>query len=198
MKVIGITGGIGTGKSTILHIMQQEKGVYIVETDALAHKLMEPGQSIYNSVVEVFGTEILLSDKTINRSRLSGIVFADKSKLEQLNAIVHPAVKEYIASDMEAKRREGCVAFYVVESALLIETGYKSVCDEIWFIFLEREERIRRLIAGRGGNREKYEKIMENQMPEEYYMKHCDIMINNGSTFEKTANLVKRLLFSSR
>lgn len=198
MRIIGITGGIGTGKSTVLHIMEQETGVYIVETDRLAHTLMEPGQKAYEKIVETFGTQILLEDRTIDRTGLGRVVFGDAGKLEQLNAIVHPAVKEYIIADIEAKRKSGVVDFYVIEAALLIEDGYKAICDELWYIYVDREERIRRLIAGRGGDRAKYESVMENQATEEYYIANCDVVIHNEESLEKTANIVKELLFSAR
>lgn len=198
MRIIGITGGIGTGKSTVLHIMEQENGVYIVETDRLAHTLMEPGQKAYKKIVEAFGTHILSEDRTIDRACLGKIVFGDAGRLEQLNAIVHPAVKEYIIADIEAKKKGGEVQFYVIEAALLIEDGYKAICDELWYIYVDREERIRRLIAGRGGDRAKYESVMENQATEEYYMSNCDVVIHNEESVEKTANIVKELLFSAR
>ena len=198
MRIIGITGGIGTGKSTVLHIMEQEKGVYIMETDRLAHTLMEPGQKAYKKIVEVFGAHILSEDQTIDRASLGKIVFEDADRLEQLNAIVHPAVKEYIMADIEAKRKSGVVQFYVIEAALLIEDGYKAICDELWYIYVDREKRIRRLVKGRGGDRAKYESVMENQATEEYYMSNCDVVIHNEESLEKTANIVKELLFSAR
>lgn len=198
MRIIGITGGIGTGKSTVLHMMEREAGVYIVETDRLAHTLMEPGQKAYEKIVDTFGTQILSEDGTIDRVSLGKIVFGDAGKLEQLNAIVHPAVKEYIMTDIEAKRESGEVRFYVIEAALLIEDGYKAICDELWYIYVDREERIRRLIAGRGGERAKYEAVMENQATEDYYMENCDVVIHNEESLEKTANVVKELLSSAR
>ena len=198
MRIIGITGGIGTGKSTVLHMMEQEAGVYIVETDRLAHTLMEPGQKTYEKIVDTFGTQILSEDGTIDRASLGKIVFEDVVKLEQLNAIVHPAVKEYIITDIAAKRKSGVFQFYVIEAALLIEDGYKAICDELWYIYVDREERIRRLIAGRGGDRAKYESVMENQATEEYYMTNCDVVIHNEGSLEKTVNVVKELLFSAR
>lgn len=198
MRIIGITGGIGTGKSTVLHMMEREAGVYIVETDRLAHTLMEPGQKAYEKIVDTFGTQILSEDGMIDRASLGKIVFGDAGKLEQLDAIVHPAVKEYIMTDIETKQKSGEVRFYVIEAALLIEDGYKAICDELWYIYVDREERIRRLIAGRGGARAKYEAVMENQATEDYYMENCDVVIHNEESLEKTANVVKELLSSAR
>lgn len=197
MRIIGITGGIGTGKSTLLKLLKEEYGAYIVETDKLAHELMQPGQSAYNRIVQTFGTDILYVDGTIDRRKLGDIVFKNKTDLEKLNGIVHPAVKEYILADIEKKREEGTV-FYVIEAALLIEDGYKAICDEIWYIYVEREERLKRLVAGRGGNREKYESVIANQSSDEYYRQYCDVVIDNGKTLEKTANVVKELLSKSR
>ena len=198
IRIIGITGGIGTGKSTVVHMMEREVGVYIVETDRLAHTLMEPGQKAYEKIVDTFGTQILSEDGTIDRASLGKIVFGDARKLEQLNAIVHPAVKEYIMTDIDTKQKSGEVRFYVIEAALLIEDGYKAICDELWYIYVDREERIRRLIAGRGGERAKYEAVMENQATEDYYMENCDVVIHNEESLEKTANVVKELLSSAR
>ncbi|MGN0152817.1 MAG: dephospho-CoA kinase [Lachnospiraceae bacterium] len=197
MRIIGITGGIGTGKSTLLKLLKEEYGAYIVETDKLAHELMQPGQSAYNRIIQVFGADILYADGTIDRRKLGDIVFQNKTELETLNGIVHPAVKEYILEDIEKKREEGTV-FYVIEAALLIEDGYKAICDEIWYIYVEREERLKRLVAGRGGKREKYESVIANQSSDEYYRQYCDVVIDNGKTLEKTANVVKELLSKSR
>lgn len=194
MRVIGITGGIGTGKSTVLNLLRDNYNAYIVETDKLAHKLMLPGEMAYQEIVKCFGKDILQEDGAIDRGILGGIVFSDSQKLNQLNSIVHPAVKEYILQDIKHKRNEKEVPYYVIEAALLIEDGYKAICDELWYIYAEKEERIRRLLAGRGGSREKWEQIIENQSPEEYYRTNCDVIINNGTNLENTINIVKDLL----
>lgn len=194
MKIIGITGGIGTGKSTVLNLLKQEYHAYIVEADKLAHELMLPGEAVYHRITDIFGTDILSTDGTIDRNRLGAIVFKDADALRKLNEAVHPAVKQYILQDMEAKKKEGNVEYYVIEAALLIEDGYKTICDELWYIYVEREERIRRLIAGRGGSREKWEHVIGNQSSDDYYRMNCDYVVDNGSSFEHTINIVKELL----
>lgn len=198
MKIIGLTGGIGTGKSTILRIMEKECGAYVVETDKLAHQLMRQGEIAYQRILEHFGTGILDDQKEIDRAKLGSLVFADEKELQSLNQIVHPAVKEYILADIDSKKKEGKVAFYVIEAALLIEDGYKEICDELWYIYVNRAKRLKRLVAGRGGTVEKYEKVIENQATEDFYKKNCDIVINNEESVENTANIVKQLLFSPR
>lgn len=194
MKIIGITGGIGTGKSTVLSLLKQEYHAYIVEADKLAHELMLPGEAVYHRITDIFGTDILNIDGTIDRNRLGAIVFKDADSLRKLNEVVHPAVKQYILQDMETKKKEGNVEYYVIEAALLIEDGYKTICDELWYIYVEREERIKRLIAGRGGSREKWEHVIGNQSSDDYYRMNCDYVVDNGSSFEHTINIVKELL----
>ena len=194
MKIIGITGGIGTGKSTVLAVLEKEYQAYIVETDKLAHKLMSPGEIAYNQIVEVFGTDILQEDKTIDRGKLGGIVFQDEEKLQQLNKIVHPAVKQYILKDIDEKRQEGQLAYYVIEAALLIEDGYKAICDELWYIYASQQLRVERLLQGRGGTEEKWLQVIRNQSSEEFYRQHCDVIIDNGKSVDKTAETIKALL----
>lgn len=194
MRIIGITGGIGTGKSTILHLLEREYQAYIVETDKLAHELMLPGNAIYRKIVEYFGTDILLEDGSIDRGKLGSIVFKKEAELEALNHIVHPAVKQYILEDIRQKKAGGQVNLYVIEAALLIEDGYKEICDELWYIYVEKEERISRLLNGRGGTREKWENIIANQSSEEFYKKYCDKIVENGENVQKTADIVHDLL----
>lgn len=198
MKIIGITGGIGTGKSTVLTLLKQEYSAYIVEADKLAHKLMLPGGTAYEQIVDTFGADILNAEGVIDRNRLGAIVFKNPDALGKLNEVVHPAVKKYILQDIELKKKEGSAQYYVIEAALLIEDGYKMICDELWYIYVEKEERIRRLLAARGGNREKWEQIIGNQSSENYYHTNCDYVIDNGKSFEHTANIVKELLSKPR
>ena len=194
MRVIGITGGIGTGKSTVLNVMKEQFGAYVLEADKLAHRLMEPGQTAYRKIVDTFGTAVLSEDRTIDRGKLGEAVFQDQGALKQLNEIVHPAVKEYILQDIEAKKGEGQTDYYVIEAALLIEDGYRLICDELWYIHTDREERINRLISGRGGNREKWEQVIASQSEEAFYKDNCDVVIDNGKNLKNTINMVKVLL----
>ena len=197
MRIIGITGGIGTGKSTILHLLGDKYQAYIVETDKLAHQLMMPGEHAYEKIVKHFGIEILLEDGSIDREKLGRLVFQNETELAALNAIVHPAVKQYILEDIEEKKKAGLVKIYVIEAALLIEDGYKAICDEIWYIYVEKEERIRRLITGRGGNREIWESVINNQSSEEFYRENCNQIVENGGDIQKTAERIQHLLFGN-
>ena len=170
MLILGITGGVGSGKSKILYDLSNLYGAYIVETDKLAHTLMEPGQTVYQAVVEAFGTEILQAEEpyAIDRAKFAQIVFADKEKLAQLNALTHPAVKAWIRKDIEEKRKQD-VKIYVIEAALLIQDGYKEICDEIWYIYVNEETRIKRLMKQRGYTEERCRAMFHSQEPESYY-----------------------------
>lgn len=192
MLILGITGGVGSGKSKILYDLSNLYGAYIVETDKLAHMLMEPGQTVYQAVVEAFGTEILQAEEpyAIDRAKFAQIVFADKEKLAQLNALTHPAVKAWIRKDIEEKRKQD-VKIYVIEAALLIQDGYKEICDEIWYIYVNEETRIKRLMKQRGYTEERCRAMFHSQEPESYYRKYADFTINNQLDYENSSKQLK-------
>lgn len=180
MFVLGITGGIGAGKSLVLSIIDEEFDAYIVEADKLAHKLMLKGEDAYSQIIDTFGDEILDPDsEQIDRSILGKLVLSDKEKLSRLNAIMHPAVKKYIIDDIKLKEDAG-TKLYVIEAALLIQDGYKSICDEIWYISSDREVRIQRLIESRGYSREKAEAFLHNQPSDEFFEINSDKIIKNN------------------
>ena len=180
MFVLGITGGIGAGKSLVLSIIDDEFDAYIVEADKLAHKLMLKGENAYSQIIDTFGDEILDPDsEQIDRSILGKLVLSDKEKLSRLNAIMHPSVKKYIIDDIKLKEDAG-TKLYVIEAALLIQDGYKSICDEIWYISADREVRIRRLIESRGYSREKAEAFLLNQPSDEFFEINSDKIIKNN------------------
>lgn len=180
MFVLGITGGIGAGKSLVLSIIDEEFDAYIVEADKLAHKLMLKGEDAYSQIIDTFGDEILDPDsEQIDRSILGKLVLSDKEKLSRLNAIMHPAVKKYIIDDIKLKEDAG-TKLYIIEAALLIQDGYKSICDEIWYISSDREVRIQRLIESRGYSREKAEAFLLNQPSDEFFEINSDNIIKNN------------------
>ncbi len=192
MLILGITGGVGSGKSKILYDLSNQYGAYIVETDKLAHRLMEPGQPIYAKIVETFGREILVKEApyAIDRAKFAQIVFADKGKLEQLNAITHPAVKNWIRKDIEEKRKQD-IRIYVIEAALLIQDGYKEICDEIWYIYADEATRTKRLMAQRGYTRERCQAMFRSQDAEVYYRTYADFTINNQFDYENSSKQLK-------
>ena len=142
MKVIGITGGVGCGKSAVLAYLESEYAAVVTELDGVAKNLQKSGQECFGRIVSQFGTEILRDDGELDRNRLAETVFGDPEKLAKLNAIVHPEVKEWVREDIARKRKDG-VGLYVIEAALLPTAGYESICDEMWYIYAEEPVRRR-------------------------------------------------------
>ncbi len=196
MKIIGITGGVGSGKSRVLNELKVQYGAYIIEADKLAHELMEPGKVIYEEIVTAFGEDILCEEEphVIDRVKLGKIVFSDKKHLEALNKIVHPLVKKSILMLIRQAKEKGDVRLFVIEAALLIEDGYKSICDELWYIWVDKETRIKRLMLQRNYTKEKSVSIMNNQSSDEFYKENCDFIIDNNRDYEYTSEQIKARL----
>lgn len=191
MKVIGITGGVGSGKSVVMDILQKEYGAEIILADLVAHDLMEPGQQNYIDIVEAFGEEILAKDKTIDRPALAKVVFGDKDKLIRLNAITHPNVKKEIFRRIDAIKEKGEASFIAVEAALLLEEGYQKDFDAMWYVYVDEATRIERLKEGRGYTEEKCREIMAKQLPEEVFRKECSTVIDNHLGILETEKQIK-------
>ncbi len=182
MKIIGITGGIGSGKSAVLNILKDIEGVYTIEADKLAHSMFQPGEEVYKLVVQAFGSEILAEDGNIDRKILGSMVMQDEGNLKLLNSIVHPRVKDYIRNDIEDKSNK--YDYYAIEAALLIQDGYREICDQIWYVRADRAVRIERLIKYRGFTEDRAVQYMNNQPEEEYYINNCDLVIDNSGNVE--------------
>lgn len=194
MKVIGITGGVGAGKSEILNYLKVNHKAKVVEADKVGHMLMEPGGACYYSIVEKFGSSILNGDQTINRAKLSKIVFADASLLEALNKIIHPRVKAHIVSEIAKERAYHRTNLFVVEAALLLEDHYDVICDEIWYIDANMDVRIKRLKETRGYDDEKIAGIMANQKSPEEFQSACQAVIDNSGSLIETFTQIERQL----
>lgn len=185
MITIGITGGVGAGKSTVLDFLEQEYQAYVMKADEIGHLVMEPGQSCYEPVIALFGKQVIKNDKTIDRRLVSDVVFSHPDMLEKLNHIIHPAVKEYIRRQLALKKKEG-QRICVVEAALLLEDHYEEFCDTVWYIHTDSEIRIRRLMESRGYTREKSMSIIASQAPEEFFRTHTDYVVTNNTDLEDT------------
>lgn len=194
MKIIGITGGVGSGKSGVLSLLKKNYGAYILEADKLAHVLMQPDGPTYHPIIDCFGVEIVASDGSIDRKKLGAIVFHDADQLERLNAITHPAVRTEIDRRIAAASQTGEYTYFALEAALLLEEGYDAVCDEIWYIYVDPETRIQRLMAGRGYSREQCISIFESQSDDSYYRSHSRYVIDNSKDFENTELQIDNLL----
>lgn len=191
MKIIGITGGVGAGKSQILSYLQTTYGARVLAADAAANALKQPGQCCYQPIVSLLGEDILTQEGLIDNGKMAAAVFADKEKLAAVNRIVHPAVREYILREIKRARREGA-AYFFLEAALLIEEHYDEVVDEMWYIDTSDEIRRRRLRDSRGYTDEKITAIMKSQLPRTAFCDACDFVIDNSHTFEETKKQIDR------
>lgn len=195
MKFIGITGGVGAGKSEILSYLAKKPGTRVMLADEIAHDLMKPGTECYNQIQSVFaGEDIFLPQGGLDRGRLAEVIFSDDTKRTAMNAIVHPAVKCYVKETAERERAGGRIRLLVLEAALLIEEHYDEICDELWYIKTDEEIRRKRLKAARGYSDDKIDSILESQLSDGQYEQHCKVIIdNNGSLDETLAQIEKAL-----
>ena len=168
MKVFGITGGVGAGKSEVLTYLGQNYDATVIQADEAGYLVMLPGGECYGEIVKLFGRQITTETGELDRKRIAEIVFQDEEKLKALNAIVHPAVKRYIKKAIAAAEKAG-TEYVFVEAALLIEEKYDEICDE-----------------GRGYSEKKVREIMANQLSEDEFSSHCDFEIDNSGDFEET------------
>lgn len=219
MLILGLTGGIGCGKTAVLTILKEEYDAYIIEADRLAHELMEPGKTVYQGIVDAFGMEVLMDadidisapaegnavtdngqstvNRSIDRKKLGDIVFHDKDKLALLNSISHPLVKEEIVRRIEEQKDVGKKLF-VIEAALLIQDGYKSICDKMCYVYADLDVRISRLCKYRGFIQERAQAVIDSQESEAFYLEACDYKIDNSGSLENTKKDLKHILDECR
>ena len=196
MKIIGITGGVGAGKSTVLDYLEKEFNACVLQADKIGHLVMEPDGICYDQVIALFGKKIIKNDKTIDRKIVSDVVFAHEEMRQKLDHIIHPAVKRYILDEIEVQQRAGC-PLMVVEAALLLEDHYDEICDEIWYVYVEEKTRIRRLQSSRGYTPEKTRAVLKNQKSDEEFRRFCQFMIDNSSdNVENTYKQIDRGLMT--
>jgi dephospho-CoA kinase len=191
MLRIGLTGGIGSGKSTIA-AMLREMGVPVIEADDLAHEVTQRGEAAYDEIVNSFGKEILQENGEIDRPRLAEAVFGSKEKLDRLNRIVHPRVLERAEKWLGERRREGA-AIAVVEAPLLMEAGFHRRFDRLVVVWCRREQQEERL-GSRGMEQEDAERRMAAQMPVEAKKRLANDLIDNSGTLEETRRQVEQLV----
>lgn len=188
--VLGITGGAGSGKTTIVEKVAEMVPVVFLHCDEIAHKLMEPGGPSYDALVKEFGTEIL-TDTTesgrkdaggfpaISRPKLAAVAMATENTRKRLNELTHPLVQKAVEEELARLEAEKFQGVAVIEAALLIEAGYKEICDFLWYVYAPLADRIRRMKKKRGYSDEKIANILAGQLSEEEFRAHADVVIEN-------------------
>ena len=194
MKIIGVTGGVGAGKTKVLSYIGEHYKCRIVRADEVAHLLYEKGQECYNKVVALLGVQILDGSGGIDKKKMAELIFGNNALLEQVNAIVHPAVKNYILAQIAYEKERRAVNYFFIEAALLIEEHYDKIVDELWYIHSDADIRKKRLAANRQYSAQKIEGIMKGQLGEEEFRRHCQRIILNNGNLEETYQQIKEIM----
>ncbi|MCX4338924.1 MAG: dephospho-CoA kinase [Lachnospiraceae bacterium] len=194
MRVIGITGGVGAGKSAVLDHLAQTYNCRVIKADQAAHQLEEPGGACFEPLVALLGAEILDAAGRIDRQKMAARIFADSGLLQRVNDIVHPAVKKYLLSEIAKERESGKRDFLFIEAALLIEEGYAEIVDGLWYIRADETARRQRLKESRGYPDEKIEAILRSQLSDEDFLKHCALVIENNGTLASVYEQIEKEL----
>ncbi len=194
MRLIGITGGVGAGKSEILNFIKKHYCCRIYLADEVAHEIQKPGQICYQKITALLGSGILNADGTIDREKLATHIFMNQDVLKQINAIVHPAVRVFLETAVKEALEDGNVELFFIEAALLIESGYNSFVDEMWYVYASEHVRRRRLIDSRGYSHQKIDQIMKSQLTEEKFRNSSDFVIDNSNSLDQTYEQIKSRL----
>ena len=182
--LIGLTGGIASGKSTVLQHLRQA-GYSVIDADKLGHKVLEQGNPGYNKVVKCFGNEILNPDGSVNRTALGRIVFVDAEKLKQLNEISHPIIAEMIQKEFEESVSDSNGGIVFLEAALLIEANWYKVCGHIWVVSLDHTVALRRLKERDNLSETEAKLRVGAQLDQEERLAYADVVLQNEGTTEE-------------
>ena len=196
MRFIGITGGVGAGKTEILNYIRRHYKCEIYLADRVAEQLQEPGTECFEALVELLGEGIKTDQGRLDRAKMASLIFADPALLEQVNTIVHPAVKRFLLERLECAKESGETELFFVEAALLIEGGYRALADELWYIYADETVRRRRLFLERGYSEEKISHIMSRQLTEDKFRESCGFVIDNSGSLEDSYRQINRKLAS--
>ena len=189
MYTIGITGGIGAGKSEVLAYLEKRWGAFVLRLDDVSRDLLVPGTEEYRKTVELFGEEILFPDGQPDRKKIAGLIFNDEPLRAGLDAIIHPGVRRETMRIMEERKKLGTKLF-VMEAALLIEDHYDAICNELWYIYAGITTRYSRLVSSRHYSPERIRDTMARQLSEREFREHTDFTVDNDGSFDDAARMI--------
>ena len=189
MMVLGLTGGVGAGKSRILDLFSHDYGAQVIQADLVARKLEDPGQPGLTGLVSLFGTGILQKDGTLDRKGFADRIFGNPEALKRVNALIHPLTW----NEIKRQIRESSAELIVVEAALFDERS-REVCQYLLYVDTQDEIRIQRLMENRGYSREKCLDIMKNHADRNDFLKLADFVIDNSGSLEESRLQIRRIL----
>ena len=179
--IVGLTGGIGSGKSTVAAFLA-ELGATVIDADKVGHDVYRPGTTGFRRVTEAFGPDVVAADGTIDRRALGALVFADPEARARLNALVHPLIAAELANRLGALRAAGPARPVVIEAAVLLEAGWRPLVDAIWVVSVSRETAIARVAATRGLDRAEIEHRIDAQTSDAERRRQADVVIENDGS----------------
>ena len=183
MKTIGLTGGIGSGKSTVSQLLG-ELGAFVIDADKVGHEIYQPGKEAWKQVTAAFGQDILAPDQTIDRKKLGAIIFGSDDARKKLNSIVHPLMFKDIDYRIKEKRADGFTKPIVVEAAILIEANWLPLADEVWLIVTNKNAVIERVASQRGLSARDTEARIASQLSDAERRKYATLVIENDGSLE--------------
>ena len=189
-NIIGITGGIGAGKSTVLGYIRDNYNALVIFSDDVANDIKKKGYPAYDALVDLLGKEVLSEDGEIDKAKMASAIFNNKNLLKNVNNILHPAVNTFIINIIEKERAKGVYDFVFVEAALLIENGYDKIVDELWYVYASEDSRRQRLKTSRGYSDEKIDDILGKQLDDATFRKYCSFVIDNSGKLSKAAGQI--------
>ena len=189
MIIIGVTGGMGAGKSRVLAYLEEKWNARTIRLDDISRDLLARNGLCYEQTIHIFGEEIVKPDGDLDRALIARMIFEDSRLRDRLNALVHPAVKaevRWIAEEM----RQLDAGLLVVEAALLIEGGYREICDELWYIYADEAVRRERLKSSRGYTDERIDGTFATQLSDNAFRAWVDFVVDNSGSFEDAARAI--------
>ena len=193
MKVIGLTGGIGTGKSTVSNFLR-EHNFAIVDADKISREVVEPGKPLLKELEEAFGSEIIMEDGSLNRKGLAAIVFNEVEQRKLMDSIMHKEILAEMRRVMEEFIEQGTHQGVIIDAPLLFEIGLEKWCDQVWLVTADMDIRIQRVCARDNAKPEEVEARIRNQMSDDEKRKLSDEILDNSGTLEDLHTQLRNLL----
>lgn len=193
MEIIGLTGGIGTGKSTVSGYLRQQNFA-IVDADLISRQVVEPGKPLLADLEAAFGSEIILEDGSLDRKGLAAIVFNDVDQKKKMESIMHTAILAEMRRQMDAFAAAGAHRGIIIDAPLLFEIGLEKWCDKVWLVVADMDVRIQRVCARDNAVPEEVEARIRNQMSDEEKRRLSDHILDNSTTLEALHNQIDELL----